>query len=141
MSDYLTKNQLQQIDDLVKAEERADVDIKEEPDECLQCQECGKQFAGLRDLKRHTARAHDKRSYICNDCGATVEGRDKFCDHKRLHQVVTCDHCSKTVQKSKFARHLAACEGKDKGGHQCDQCGFQTQRYFLATSLFLVICY
>ena len=137
MSDYLTKNQLQQIDDLVKAEERADVDIKEEPDDSLQCQECGKQFAGLRDLQRHTAKVHDKRSYICNDCGAEVEGRVKFGEHKRLHQVVTCDHCSKTVLKRIFTRHLAACKGKDKdkGGHQCDQCGFQTPRYFLATSL------
>ena len=136
MSDYVNKNELQKIDDLIKAEEIADANIKEEFEGFVQCQECGKEFDGLSDLQRHIDKDHDKRLYMCTDCGTSIEGNIKFLEHKRRHEVVTCNLCSKTIQKAHFPRHLESCGGKDKNKFQCDQCGYQTNRSAWSLDLF-----
>ena len=137
MSHRLSKRDLQKIDDELKAEDLLDVKFEVEEEDvvgaqgghCVLCQECGKGFNCQRDLEKHIKTDHDKRRYVCTDCGIEVEGLRKYNHHKSHHDVSICPHCAKQVKKNGLARHLKLCGGTGQAKHQCDQCGYQTPRF------------
>ena len=137
MSHRLSKRDLQKIDDELKAEDIVDVKFEVQEEDvvgaqgghCVLCQECGKGFNCQRDLEKHIKTDHDKRRYVCQDCGTEVEGLRKYNHHKSHHDVSICPHCAKQVKKNGLARHLKLCGGTGQAKHQCDQCGYQTPRF------------
>ncbi|KAG9334580.1 hypothetical protein JZ751_007401 [Albula glossodonta] len=88
--------------------------------------ECGAGFTCPRLLFEHL-QSHAQESYICPDCGETLQSWLVFEAHLRTHQRTTCQKCNQTFRhRYSLQRHLSRnrCPGEpiDKKKHGCPLC-------------------
>lgn len=56
------------------------------------CDECGKGFLSLYDMRRHTFK-HAGRTLSCDICGKTYKQKQDLATHYRLHSDPEANHC------------------------------------------------
>ena len=68
------------------------------------CNECGKGFGVIQNLKNHLNTVHnDKNNFKCALCGAKFKTNDKIKRHVQLHSQVNLFKCSVCDQEFKTA--------------------------------------
>lgn len=96
------------------------------------CYVCGKTYAQVSHLSRHTKSSHTKESFLqCTICDTTFTRAESLIRHLKLHEQrhgasaskgpFKCPLCSKTYQQQyNVARHLLTHSGKKP--YQCPEC-------------------
>ena len=105
-------------------------EIKVEEDEVVMCDECTQEFYTQKSLSSHKKLKHDKREFVCSDCGETVVGMRKYHDHKRRkHQMFDCTICGQSHPASQKVRHLKTCKGPQKEKETVNECDHEGCSY------------
>nr|XP_018895701.1 PREDICTED: zinc finger protein with KRAB and SCAN domains 7-like [Bemisia tabaci] len=90
-----------------------------------ECDQCGKKWRTISELKSHIASHSSLRPYVCEICGQAYKMRKALDVHVGMHNGIhpyTCHICNKSfTQKVGLQKHLPIHTGYTR--FQCDLCG------------------
>ncbi|KAK7574449.1 hypothetical protein V9T40_011640 [Parthenolecanium corni] len=90
-----------------------------------ECNQCGKKWRTVTELKSHIASHSDVRPFVCEICGQAYKMKKALDIHIGMHNGIhpfVCNYCNKSfTQKVGLEKHLPIHTGVTR--FQCDLCG------------------
>ena len=90
------------------------------------CVHCGRSFQCERALQKHMA-CHDDRKLKCEQCSKEFSGVKALKNHERSHKSAECVYCLKTLPKNtKYSHQLTCAERRDSTNFNCDKYSYES---------------
>ena len=96
----------------------------------VECYQCSKNFASVKDLQRHIDSVHYQDSHVCDICGKSFSREDNLRRHKVIKHRncddsnLSCEKCGKQFSRlDSLLRHERIMHSEIvRGDFQCDRC-------------------
>ena len=90
------------------------------------CEECGKEFCGLKPYQEHTLNHTDRLFYWCSTCKSNLSTREAYQKHKKvkIEDLLNCDYCDQVFCNNyMFKRHFHTTHtNNDVPPYECTEC-------------------
>ena len=92
----------------------------------LECNDCHKKFASVRNRRRHMKEVHGDIKYACPECDKEFPRKDTLKRHMKTHtdeKPHVCEICPGEISRFKTKDHLKKhIKCHERAKYQCDLC-------------------